>query len=113
MNMVPSRAQRLLQHRSGIADDEGADGRAQDDHEFIRLKQHSHVAANGCIPTQHAADNDDDANNEAHSIRNSLSAFTEGSRRAIVDRILADAPATRLSASRQMNCISPNPRMQF
>ena len=59
-------AERGLQHRTGIADHEGADGRPQNDHRFERLPEHLQVPAHGRVAAEHTNDDGEDADDETH-----------------------------------------------
>jgi hypothetical protein len=60
-------ARRLLEHRAGIANDEGAQCSTQDDDTLERLPQHFEVAAHGHVATEHAANDDDNTDYEPHT----------------------------------------------
>jgi hypothetical protein len=59
-------AERLLQHRAGIADDVGAGRGAQNDQGLERLDQHFEVAAHHDVAADHAAEDHYDADDKAH-----------------------------------------------
>src|SRR6185312_2127250 len=58
--------ERLLQHRPGIADDEGPEGGADDDQGFEGLHQHLEMAALRDIAANDADDDAGDADQETH-----------------------------------------------
>ncbi len=51
--------QHLDQHFLGIADDQAAQGGAEDDHHFRWLPEHPHVAIGHGVATQDATDDDE------------------------------------------------------
>src|SRR3546814_13654977 len=55
-----------LHDRRGVADNEGTDGGADDDHRLERLPQHRDLAAHGGIAAERAGDNDQDTDNQPH-----------------------------------------------
>ena len=57
-----------LEHRLGVADDEGADRGAEDDDEFERLPKHLEMAAHSRVAAEDADENDDCADDQPHSL---------------------------------------------
>ena len=70
------------QHRSRVADDEGAHRGADDDQRLERLHQHEDMAAHQDVTAENASQNDDDANDKEH--------FGPGKRDALRPRQSAD-----------------------
>ena len=91
-------AQRLLQHRPGIADDEGADRGAEDDHEFEGL----HTAPRGARPSpcsrRARSEDDDDADAKTHLLREPQT----GSRQAAYRRSAGLVWLSALSLNRRL-----------
>ncbi len=61
---APETFAEAAEDRLGVADDEGAEGAAQDDHEFERLPQHAQMAARNGVTTNDRNYDNDGADND-------------------------------------------------
>ena len=57
-----------LEHRPGVADDEGADRRTEDDDELERLPEDLEVATHGRVAAEDADEDDDCADDQPHGL---------------------------------------------
>ncbi len=64
----PQRLDRRDQRLAGVADDESADGGADDDEKLERLPKDAQMAAAGDVTADDAGENDDQAAKEKHSL---------------------------------------------